>query len=241
MALDLLAFAFAAILLTFYEIYQFVTKYLNDNLEIIFYVRFGGVVILGPVVLVLVFVVYREFGWRDFKTVGSDLTMLRFFREFNRFGCLMEVDFQLSVSLVTFGVAGYLIIAEQPLFTMWETIAYGIFAVLTLLWLVAGYHGAKRENRPVMAIWMLLSTVEPAYIIYFIVEYSINRNGVSNPNDSVVLLMFLIGLLAIIFRLALVAAGIRVLFNFGHGLREKVFERVRYDIINERSPLNVDL
>lgn len=201
----------------------------------------GGVVVLGPTVLVLVALVYREFGWRDFKTVGSDMKMLQQFRQFNRFCCLLEVDFQLGISLVTFGVAGYFVITEDPLFTMWETIAYGIFGAVTLLWLLTGYYGARLEKRAVMLPWLLFAIVEPAYIVYYAVTYGLARGSEPAPNDSIVFLMFVIGFLAIVFRLVLVILSIRVIRNFHHGLREKVFERVHHDDINERSPLNVDL
>ena len=71
------------------------------------------------------------------------MKMLKYFRQFNRFCCLLEIDLQLGFSLVTFGVAGFFVIGEDALFGLWETVAYGAYALVTILWVILGYMGVR--------------------------------------------------------------------------------------------------
>jgi len=132
------------VLLTFYEFFQFFSKLVKEDLEVIFYIRFSGIVVLSPITLYLVYLVYQEFGWRDFKTVGSDPKLLELYRQFNRFVSFLEIDLQLGASLATFGIVGFFIIEEQPIFSLFETVAYGVYVGVTVLWVFLGYYGVRR-------------------------------------------------------------------------------------------------
>lgn len=92
-----------------------------------------------------------------------------------------------------------------------------------------------------MGLWLLLSLAEPAYIIYYLVTFLIDRNGVPVPHEDIIIFMIIIGGVALLFRIFLVIMSIRVISNFGAGLKKRVFEKYESDDVTERSPLNVDL
>jgi len=76
----LLAFCFAAVLLTTYEISRFIAKWVQHgsfyDLGALNYVRFFSVMVLSPVSLGLAIYVLRQFGWHDYKLVGADIKLL---------------------------------------------------------------------------------------------------------------------------------------------------------------------
>jgi len=68
--------------------------------------------------------------------------MLRLHRDFTRFICTLEIDFQLNISLVVCGVIGYFLFERQgdePLFSLNEAISYIVYAVLSGIWSWVGY------------------------------------------------------------------------------------------------------
>ena len=76
----MLAFCFANVLLTAYEVFRFINKCLQADsfygLDPLNYVRFFSVAVLSPVSLGLAIYVMRNFGWRDYKLVGADTELL---------------------------------------------------------------------------------------------------------------------------------------------------------------------
>jgi hypothetical protein len=81
----MLAFGFANVLLTAYELYRFAAKCQQAaeagaaacaGLDPVNYLRFASVVALSPISLGLAVWVTRAFGWRDYKLVGADISLL---------------------------------------------------------------------------------------------------------------------------------------------------------------------
>ena len=76
----MLAFCFANVLLTAYEVFRFINKCVQADsfvgLGTANYIRFFSVVVLSPISLGLAIYVMRDFGWRDYKLVGADIQLL---------------------------------------------------------------------------------------------------------------------------------------------------------------------
>lgn len=94
--------------------------------------------------------------------------------------------------------------------------------ILQLLWIFVADVMAKREQRPMAFVFFAIALLEPMFIIYkfyFIaIDYASYESLISGP-------IIVLGSLALIVRLIVVIYAIRVIRNFGLGLREAYIKR----------------
>jgi hypothetical protein len=94
--------------------------------------------------------------------------------------------------------------------------------ILQLLWIFVADLMAKREQRPMAFVFFGIGLLEPMFVIYkfyFIADdYASYETLISGP-------IIVLGSLALVVRLVVIIYAIRVIRNFGLGLREAYIKR----------------
>ncbi len=91
-----------------------------------------------------------------------------------------------------------------------------------------------------MKVWFATCFLEPAYVIYSVVVFFIEREGYEQYQDVVNAFLF-VGLLNIFNRIFLLYVGVKVYKSFGRGLKKIWFKERNENQVDEFTPLNVDL
>jgi len=65
------------------------------------------------------------------------------FKTYKRYITTMIVDLQVGLSLATFGTVTFFVDPTQDLFDQAHIIVFCIFCVLTVAWIIVGYHGVR--------------------------------------------------------------------------------------------------
>lgn len=178
-----------------------------------------GVCIFQLAYLLLIYPVQETFGWRLYKRIGGNAAIRPLYRTASIFFTLLKLDFALGVLLVLLAIF-YLV--SDP-----AQIAVNVFAVLvTLGWLVLGFHFVQRESKRWGVLWFAFSVLEPVYIIYKLVSMKTGAND--NSEDEYPVFSWneflLTGCVAVCVRVGCIVFGALSLANFGRGLREKMFD-----------------
>lgn len=211
------------------------------------------VILSGPSI-VLACLAQAKFGWHDFKTVGSDMNLLRCYRDYHRFNALNIIDVQLNLSLVAFAGTAYTIMPEEQLFGAVEVLIYCIYAFLCFFWAALGFVAVRKESKAMIVTFMFLAPLAPAYIIYCTFVYMLDDDyadytSLTYPLVAIGVLALVRALASVPFwplfahrlcqmaRVLLVTAAILCKNNFGQGLRQRVFDPPT----GERQPLVVNV
>jgi len=212
-----------------YVVFQFIDQFYNKDSNLtpthvyLMWIRFVSSCLFTPVNVGLAFSVYRSFGWKIFRKIGALPEMIQFYRTYQIAVSLLKFDLQFGVNLVT--LAGFF------LFSGYELIIDISAFVITIIWAILGWISLRHELRAGMFVFWLLAFVQPAYIIYNIVDYQID--GISADSNFVPVIYFVMGL-SLICRAMVLIWTIICYRNFGNGLKE-VFTKEEEHV--EKSPL----
>lgn len=195
-------------------------------------------------VLYLIFApaVWRSYGWRFYKVVGSDAKLQSMWLHYQQFLSLKFLDLSFSLLVMTTGVI-YLA------FTVYGSIISVIYVFIELFWMRLGTVGIEKENDGAMKGWIILSLLSPLYILFFgliaqqtggtsSTEGESNGTVVANEtvtgmssaaaieNPIIVGKMIVLFSLALINRIATIYWGYRGWLMFGKGMLDRVFPRM---------------
>jgi len=115
------------------------------------------------------------------------------------------------------------------LFVDWELGVLIASLFVTLVWAIAGFVGARKENNVVMNLFFIFSILEPGYIIartiYIIIEQQPDHNTTPQPKYSTYVPLLAIVSLAVITRVLVIIWGIFTKLHFGGGLKDEIFDK----------------
>ena len=193
--------------------------------------------------LIMAPIVWKSYGWRFYKIVGSDAKLSSMWILYQQFLSLKFLDLSFSLLVMTTGVI-YLA------FTVYGSIISVVYVFIELFWMRLGTLGIEKENNNAMNVWVGLSLLSPLYIIFFaIVAQQMESVTASSPgpvngtiangpgaapvvyasamqNPLIVAKMIVLASLALFNRIMTVLWGLRGKKNFGQGMLERVFPRM---------------
>eukprot|EP00033_Pygsuia_biforma_P002073 GCRY01002302.1.p1 GENE.GCRY01002302.1~~GCRY01002302.1.p1 ORF type:complete len:317 (-),score=10.79 GCRY01002302.1:450-1400(-) len=217
---ELFSFLLFTIAISFYSSYGFF-RFQNHYHSWGLYLRFFVVCSLQPLVLVSGLLASRDFGWKIYKSVGTDLIRQKAYRMVHIFQSFVAIDVMLATLLV--------IMVSFTLFHSYGIILNAIALCFTYLWAFAGIHAIRRENHGLLLAFHLFAFVEPAYIVLNL--YSFSENPHKYRNLDLGPLIFT-GVTAIFVRLTLLFYSYRSAGFFNVGLKEFFRQRSKPSSIN---------
>jgi len=207
---ELWGFVAVSIIIFAYSLYRFLNPATDRT-----YVLWAGFIVttvLEPTNLVLAIFVYKSFGWRAFRKLGTDKDLLTMYQSYQIFSSLLKLDLFLGVIGVV--MVGMFVIHGTELY-----IDIGAL-IITFLWVILGWYGVRYERLWFMVIFFVLCPLEPIYIVIRITFLFFLSMDFSNPFFPPLMTF---ALLALVNRVVLVIWAALVTRHFGRGLREKAF------------------
>ncbi|KAL3862192.1 hypothetical protein ACJMK2_008179 [Sinanodonta woodiana] len=159
---------------------------------------------------------YHDSGNLLFRIVGAKPDIQRMCKLLFLFIDLLKLDLQIGVSLTV------LMLTTRSGHSNLRIVFVVVVGSLTLASFLIGYFGVRRENYLLMIISATLWISLPAYCIYCIVQTAIDMKRLEGA-DSHSIVTFLCCALGICTRVLILVCGIRVVFNFGKDLKNKVY------------------
>jgi hypothetical protein len=185
--------------------------------------------------------VWKSYGWRFYKVVGSDAKLRQMWLHYQQYLSLKFLDISFTVLVLTTGV---IYLASS----VYGSIISAVCLIVELFWMRLGTVAYERENDNAMRIWMVLSVLFPLYIVFFVLVAMqapiahATGSGVSNAtvgaatnnteyaaameNPIIVTKMCILAALALINRVASVIWAYTGWSMFNHGMLERVFPRM---------------
>ncbi|XP_062523141.1 uncharacterized protein LOC134197810 [Corticium candelabrum] len=208
---ELWAFIAAVIIIGAYIFWNFfITK--KTIIKIVRLSVFG----VGAIpIVILAYVVSKEFRWLEFRIVGADPILQKMFRSYSRCTTLILFDLQIAASLLIF--------VYHPLLNalLAEKILLPILVLLTLIMAIDVFIGIVTETRWMIWAWGIFALLEPIYIALKCVHLGFEWNsGIDHMLAGVV---YAIAAVAIIVRGALAYYVDRCYQNFTYGLKDRAF------------------
>jgi len=215
--IELFAFMLATVLLTFYVFYQFfIGKAGTEQEKLIVLIRFIAMCVFFPANILGGYLVYRQFGWRMYKIIGASVELTRLYRNYQVFVSLVKTDLEIFF-VGTLLVQFFVLDTSNTKKLIIEIIVNTCVVILSLVWVAIGWVGVRKESNTLMKIFLFLSIVEPAFVIYTLV---INNRVYEFVKIYVVMTL---GGLALFCRALLIVWTFVVCNGFTKGLRAEVF------------------
>lgn len=244
--LEVMIFVAASLCMMLFVIYQFVnpgadTSGLPRDARL---ARLTLVCASQPLNVVGGVIIVRNMDWLAFHLVGADEHLQRAYYVLTHFLGLVKLDLIVAIALLVLAAfSGLLSHVELGL-----CIA-GV--VLTLAWAFLAATMAKEERRRLAVPFFLVAVLEPAFIVYkfydVATEWDSYQSLISGP-------LIVVGVLALLVRIAVVVYAAYVLKNFGIGIKQAYVRRHQApgSVVNEsghgssssragRYPLPVDV
>lgn len=169
------------------------------------------------VYVLLAYKVQDEFGYFSYKVASSDVVLQELYRNFRVYLTLLKVDLFCGCLLLLMGKF-FLFKNNDPELAL-DTLAL----IATFLLALAGWLAAVLEHKGLAAIFLASAVVEPVYV--GIKLYKLDVDPALMPKNVTYDQFAIIGTIAILVRVALLAYANIVRRGFGQELRERVFRR----------------
>lgn len=182
-------------------------------------VRLCLICVLGPfliVVGVLQSFRYCRSNNLIFNTVGGISTLQDSCGLFYICSSLLKFDLQLQLSMLI------LVMGKGVLnMSLTQKVILASGVPISVLFFLVGFMGLRHENRAVMIAFYLLGLFEPGYIIYKFYYTVTYEQDVDATYDAT----FVCGYFALVIWVLLIVSTVYfVIYHFGKGLKEKMFE-----------------
>lgn len=183
------------------------------------YGMFAFVMMFYGIYLVLVCCLKRELGWRFYKEVGVKLELKKCYSFYQAFKTCVKLDTYSSGILIF----SCLYFSSGDDFVTGIVLSV-IMLVVEAMWLVLGYKAVHSEHQCRMQVFLVSALLAPIYAIYFIVMFA---GEPESYRAEVFTSVLVVATLAMVMRVALIAAAMLLYQQFGTGLLMEVFARKR--------------
>lgn len=176
--------------------------------------------VLAPVNLYLAGKVATHFGWLEFRIAGASEILQHMYRLQKAFFSLQRFDFQAAVSFVILGLQ------QEQIFCN-ETFIMIAGIVILVIWMVIGFIAVKKEINWLVYMFMLLSVLDPIYVIAKVTIIYIRKVSYQEDIKDIIFYPFLtVGATTLLVRAILVAELAVVFRNFNKGLGDQAFQEL---------------
>lgn len=168
--------------------------------------------VFAPPNIVLSVLVARDFGELEFRIAGASAHLQKIYNEAAIFSCWLKFDLQVTVSLVILALQEGTKIGTLEIVTLSVGIPY------TLLWDLFGWLVLRLELTFGAFVFAAFGLAKPAYYIYKFVQL---YNNIEDNEHIITYCVIIGGALASLVWLILMIELVRVVRNFGQGLKER--------------------
>ncbi|XP_064642509.1 uncharacterized protein LOC135496872 isoform X2 [Lineus longissimus] len=219
---ELAIFVIATTIVVVYVIVNFAdTEGWHDTVKLI---RFIFAIVFAPFLVIVGCIItrdYNESGNLIFRTVGASAELQSCCKIMFFTSSIIKLDFQIAMSMIV------LVLRNGRIIGQLETITLAVGIPVTVLWLILGFWCMRFENKIATWIFWLTGWMEPAYVIYKIVQEVLpppEQSPTQTPHESQALtaVTYTCAAIALIIRIAVVILMILVYRNYGKGLKEKM-------------------
>uniref|UniRef100_A0A1X7VAW6 DUF7789 domain-containing protein n=2 Tax=Amphimedon queenslandica TaxID=400682 RepID=A0A1X7VAW6_AMPQE len=186
--------------------------------------------ILGPILAVSTVALYIKMGKLMFILLDRDKRMKRIYQFSSFLSVLIFFNIQLLFNLVILAFSRDTTFLHTP-----EMVALPILVAYTIALSLVGWYGIWYEHKSMMVVFVTFLLPTPAYYIYKIYNVAKNYSFYDNhPYDYashnedishyeyVAIFLFIISGLGLLACVLICIVTIRVIMNFGKGLKEKI-------------------
>ena len=205
----------------------------------------AAVIVFQCVFYALAYNVKDAMGWRFYREFGADASLESMYQDQLIFLSLKKVDFSLALIILATGI---LYTGARSLFT----VLMFAFLLLEMFWFSLASFGVHRESNKAMLAFFLLSIMTPINVFIMFVDKGFKDlfssadgsvlgtmwnttvgNSTIQTRDAMAFQMaidkfVILAVVSLVVRFFTVICGIRVFFNFGGGLKERVFAKERH-------------
>ncbi|EFC46069.1 predicted protein [Naegleria gruberi] len=189
-----------------------------------------GLYFVGLILFTIILIpVYRSFGWKIYRRVGSSPELVRYYRFYCIYKSMIQVDIMCLTALYIMALF-WLKFDWIPWSHLGLSFGY-VFSILLIP--ISIYLGLKKEWYIVQIFVILFDLVLPIYLIYKLIEAWIKKDEIINEDSvleklDIMVIMTIITTFAVIVRILVIIFAIICTVNFRKGLK-RIFER---DFIN---------
>ncbi|KAH9458355.1 hypothetical protein MJO28_005426 [Puccinia striiformis f. sp. tritici] len=158
---------------------------------------------------------FKEFGWQIYKQIGADRKIKRVYLWYQIFMCLLKFDYFFFMAFTVQLVL--LVPSVSPL----ERVLTVIALPATLLLLVVGYYGVRKEIKSVILLFMIGLLSGSSYFIYKLYRIWEGRHD-ANSYENVFKSLTVFSVSCLTMTLMSFTSAIICLFNFGKGLKAQI-------------------
>jgi hypothetical protein len=210
---ELLGFSVASIVMFVRLIYGIVEEY--NRLQVV--ITSSIVLACQVAQFILIIPLYRSFGWRSYRLIGTDESLITRYQIYCFFIALTKIDILLALLVLLMGVF-------FVQFDWWYSyLGFGIGMAITLVSAPVCVLGVRRESLIIVALWLVWAISMPAYLVYKIIIFWVSGkvkdwHGTTLKDIDLKIMLTLLAASAIITRVVLWITVVIVAFNFGKGL-----------------------
>ncbi|CAG8619958.1 16808_t:CDS:2 [Dentiscutata erythropus] len=209
---------------------QFAKQYGSYDIPLVIFL-----VIFASIIAFISFKLYQEFGWNIYKKIGADIQMQKIFKTMLIFVLLLKIDlfFVLLTGVEAIATLHYDKDPKKQDASL--SLSKGLFyfhLVITIMILfleVLAYSSLRRENKPGMILYIVLSTVT-------IADFCIILRSSLKAIDQAWYFFVVIVLIAVILSIVTWVFAILVYLNFDKGLRPLLDKRRGDSEIGDTTP-----
>ncbi|KAF0975885.1 hypothetical protein FDP41_005212 [Naegleria fowleri] len=174
--------------------------------------------------LMILIPVYRSFGWKIFRRVGSSPHLVRYYRFYCIYKAILQVDVGFLTALLIMAVF-WLKFDWIP----WSQIGLASSYLFSLICVPLTFLAIKKEWYLLQIPILLFDLVLPGYLVYKIIEAWIEKETRITKDTvldqtAIVVIMTLISIFVLLVRFVMIAFGVICTVNFRKGLK-RIFEQ----------------
>jgi len=162
----------------------------------------------------------KSFGWRSYRLIGTDDSLIRRYRIYNFFLACIKIDTLLSVLVLMMG----LFFVE---FDYWLSyVGVGAGMAVSLLSIPLLIVGVRFEKVVIVVLWCVWAPALPGYLIYKVIVFWIHKghihqwNGSTLNDTDLVIVLTILSICTIMMRVLLWIVTVIATLNFGYGLKD---------------------
>lgn len=219
---EIYAFVGAVLLVLVYCIFDYSLNVTGRSLIKLIRLIIGSV--LAPVNIILAICVARQFGWLEFRIVGAAEALQQMYRQLCFFLSLQRFDLQAAASFLI------LVLKNGSIdLNLEEKVTLGVGVPLLIICFVLGFYAVLYEIRSLAGLFAVLSLLEPAYIIYELVQiyqHNAKFDSCLQPVNADCIHLYSsigVGFFAFLVRSVMMYELYVVYRNFGNGLTDRAF------------------
>eukprot|EP01080_Neovahlkampfia_damariscottae_P012119 gene12119-5610_t len=181
-------------------------------------------------ILISAIPLFNGFGWKVFSVAGTSPQLKKAFRMYQVYSTLIRFDLETTFILD---------LIRQNLFNSEIAGSYqhwtsAVFYTLYILSIASApltiYYGVRRENKKIQIPYLIFSTLLPLFVFAFLISIWVDDRVLSPQilnweRLETKIVITLLCLAFLLIRTIVIFFGILVMFNFGIGMKEKIYSK----------------